>query len=165
MLLASTTAPRLLDINLRQPWYNADIIQCSLQHADLVKVNVEELALLARLLRLPVSSERTAATALLDNYGLECVLVTCGADGAWLLQRDGSEIQSRGRRGVHVVDSVGAGDGFAAVFILGRLLGWSAALTLQRANAFSAAICTLRGAIPERAAFYVPFLQQWRLPA
>jgi len=161
-VLACSDAPRLLDINLRQPWFDAVVVRRSLELADWVKVNAEELAQLRQLLDLPAGDARFLASVLIERYRLDSLLVTRGAEGAWLLQRDGSEAQVPGRRGVEVVDSVGAGDGFAAVFILGRLCGWPAALTLQRANAFAAAICGLRGAVPEQAEFYVPFLQAWQ---
>ncbi len=42
-----------------------------------------------------------------------------------------------------MVDTVGAGDAFSAVFILGLSKGWSTALTLERALEFAAAVCTV----------------------
>ena len=63
---------------------------------------------------------------------------------------------------ISIIDTVGAGDGFSAVFILGRLQRWPAALTLQRAHAFAAAVCTMRGAVPDDNDFYAPFLAEWQ---
>jgi len=62
-----------------------------------------------------------------------------------------------------VIDTVGAGDAFAAVFIGGMLLGWPTYLTMSRANTFAAAICGIRGAIPDKPDFYDPFLRDWGL--
>ena len=62
-----------------------------------------------------------------------------------------------------MVDTVGAGDGFSAVCMLGRLLGWPVTLTLERANDFAAAICGIRGAIPDHADFYQPYTKDWSI--
>jgi fructokinase len=64
-----------------------------------------------------------------------------------------------------VVDTVGAGDAFAAVFIAGLLSGWPAQLTLARAQRFAAAIVGRRGATVSDRGFYREFLQDWDLPA
>lgn len=60
-----------------------------------------------------------------------------------------------------MVDTVGAGDGFAAVCILGAVSGWPVARLLTRADAFASAICGIRGAVPDSAEFYRPFLEEW----
>ena len=62
-----------------------------------------------------------------------------------------------------IVDTVGAGDAFTAVYITGTLLGWPTQRTLMRANRFAAAICGIRGAIPHDDDFYTPFLREWQL--
>ena len=62
-----------------------------------------------------------------------------------------------------IKDTVGAGDGFAAVCILGSLRRWPIAKSLERANNFAAAICEIRGAVPDHADFYVPFTSAWEI--
>jgi fructokinase len=57
----------------------------------------------------------------------------------------------------------GAGDGFAAVFILGTLRGWPLADRLARADAFARALCQIRGAVPAMQDFYTPFIRDWQL--
>jgi fructokinase len=162
-LLRSNAAPRMLDINLRKPWYDVATLKRSLAHADIVKVNEEELVTLAGLLRLQVADERAAAEMLIRQYDLECLLVTYGEMGAWLLNKDGTEVDIEGIAGQSVADTVGAGDAFSAVFITGALSGWPVRKTLMRANAFAAALCSQHGAIPETADFYSPFLVEWGL--
>lgn len=163
-LLKSDSAPRLLDINLRPPWYDPATLKHSLAQADLVKVNAKELAELAALLHLPAGDERAVAEALIRQYGLECLLVTRGEHGAWILTRDSIETVADGQPPERpVVDTVGAGDAFAAVFIAGALYGWTMEQTLARANAFAAALCSERGAIPDDPEFYAPFLRDWQL--
>jgi fructokinase len=58
---------------------------------------------------------------------------------------------------------VGAGDGFAAVCILGSLKGWPPINALERAIAFAGAICEIRGAIPDHPDFYKHFTKEWSL--
>jgi len=163
-LFRSVGAPRLLDINLRAPWYDKQILRRSLHSANLVKMNDAELAEIARLLKLPGDGPVAQATSLLKQFSLERVLVTCGAEGAWQVTADGMELRAEGSPPTGgLIDTVGAGDGFAAVFILGMLRGWPAGHTLSRANRFAAAVCGIRGAIPDGADFYQPFLKEWRI--
>jgi fructokinase len=163
-LFRSIGAPRMLDINLREPWYDVQTLKRSLLRADLVKMNYDELASLARQLQLPGDNAAAQAAALIERFSLERVLVTCGAQGAWQLTADGTHTLAKGIAPTGgIVDTVGAGDGFAAVFILGMLRGWPASLTLSRANRFAAALCGIRGAIPDEPSFYRPFQEEWEI--
>ena len=162
-LLRSNAAPRMLDLNLRKPWYDPPTLKRSLAHADILKVNEEELATLTGVLRLQVTDQRAAAEMLIRQYDLECMLVTYGEMGAWLLNKDGTEVNIDGIVGQTVADTVGAGDAFSAVFITGALSGWPVQQTLTRANNFAAALCGQHGAIPENPVFYIPFLREWGL--
>jgi fructokinase len=161
-LLRSTSAAKFLDINLRAPWFDEKILKQSLQYADTVKLNAEELAILAEMFGLPGSEPQGQAKELMSRFGLEKVVVTCGQEGAWQLNRKGNKVEAGLKdRIISLMDTVGAGDGFAAVCILGELLRWPAAQTLERANAFASAICEIRGAIPDHADFYKPFTHEW----
>lgn len=160
-LLRSTAAPRMLDLNLRKPWYDLPTLKRSLAYADILKVNEEELLTLAGLLRLQAADERAAAEQLIRQHDLECLLVTYGERGSWLLNKDGTEVDNDGINGHSVTDTVGAGDAFSAVFIAGALGGWPIQQTLMRANAFAAALCSQRGAVPDHPDFYAPFLGEW----
>jgi fructokinase len=161
-LLRSTSAAKFLDINLRVPWYDEKILKQSLQYADTIKLNSEELAILAEMFGIPDSEPQGRARELMSRFGIEQVVVTCGQEGAWQLNRKGKKIEAGVKdRIIRLMDTVGAGDGFAAVCILGKLLRWPAAQTLERANAFASAICEIRGAIPDYADFYKPFTHEW----
>ncbi|MDD2700646.1 MAG: carbohydrate kinase [Sideroxydans sp.] len=163
MLLNSISVPAFFDVNLRAPWYDAQVLRRSLRQADTVKLNNEEMAILADLFALPGDTLAGHARAFMQMFDIGQVLVTCGAEGAWLVRRDGEEVSMRPTSApITVVDTVGAGDGFSAVFILGKLQGWPLEQTLARAHEFAAAICTIRGAAPAHADFYEPFLEAWR---
>ena len=162
-VLRSSKAPRLLDLNLRQPWYDKSMIEKSLQRANIVKLNDFELTEVASLLRLSGKTPEELAGALMRRFSLERLLVTCGEQGAWQLSGSGKVIRASAHAMEQpLVDSVGAGDGFAAVLIFGMLSGWPVASVLSRANAFAAAICGIRGAVPPDQDFYTPFLEEWK---
>lgn len=164
-LLRSSKALKFLDVNLRAPWYDEKMLRQSMQMADIVKLNSKELGILAEMFELPQGSPQEHALTLIEQFNLEQIIVTCGEDGAWLINRDGKIFCHIGIKvsEANLVDTVGAGDGFSAVFILGTLRRWPIATTLERANAFAAAICGIRGAVPDHANFYAPFLVDWNL--
>ena len=60
-------------------------------------------------------------------------------------------------------DTVGAGDAFASVLLLGLLLDWPMQQTLQRAQAFASAIVGVRGATVSDAGFYERICVDWEL--
>lgn len=159
-ILQKVQSRRILDINLREPWYTVETIQQSLSHAELVKMSEDELEVIARLLNISESNADAQAAAMIKQFSLQQLIVTCGAEGVWQLDADGNKRVQQGGS-VELVDTVGAGDAFTAVFITGTLRGWSSAETLSRANAFAAAICGVRGAIPAEPGFYDSFLNAW----
>lgn len=151
---AATPGRRFLDVNLRPDCWEIDQVRACLRHATVVKLNDEEVATLAPLLSLP-EGEAAAVEALRDRFALEAVILTRGDRGAAWYGASGWDTCATPE--VAVVDTVGAGDAFAAVSALGLLRGWPPALCLERAAALAAAVCTVRGACPEEAEFYAPF--------
>ena len=123
-------------------------------------MNEDELNVIAGLLHISENDAFSQAAAMIKQFSLQQLLVTCGAQGAWQLDADGNKLFQQGGS-TSLVDTVGAGDGFTAVFITGTLLGWPSAVTLSRANAFAAALCGVRGAIPDDPGFYDSFLKAW----
>lgn len=101
---------------------------------------------------------------LLNIFDISRAVVACGEAGAWQI-RSGKMFQAGGQQRVtpKLVDTVGAGDRFSAVCILGTLRRWSMIATLERANAFALAICEIRGAVPDHPDFYIPFCREWGL--
>lgn len=163
-LLQNSPAPRFLDINLREPWYDEGTVSFSLHQADTVKLNDDELRTLSAMFAVNEPAMRVQAAALKDMFGIERLIVTCGSEGSWQLDRDGAfSGASHADRPLHVVDTVGAGDAFTAVCILGMALSWPVATALEQASAFAAAICEIRGAVPQDLDFYQPFFREWAL--
>ncbi len=160
-LLAATAATRFLDLNMRDGQVDADRARAALHAADIVKVNGAELAALAAWFGLPGDLD-ASCTALLRRFSLASVIVTLGEAGAVWCSADGTvERHGPGPLPAPFIDTVGAGDAFAAVCLLGRTHGWPLAATLARANAFAAALCTVPGAVPADLAFYAPWCAAW----
>ncbi|MDD3517698.1 MAG: carbohydrate kinase [Chromatiales bacterium] len=146
-----------LDVNLRAPWWDGDGVRRLMDAATWVKLNRDELHVLAG----GSGDDQTLARALVGRHALEAAIVTLGADGALHVAADGSVLRIAAPEPAHFRDPVGAGDAFSAVVLLGLARGWNPQLTLERAAAFAARICGLRGATTADPAFYVPVREAW----
>jgi len=162
--LADSKCPRFLDINLRSPWYNKHTVRRSLLRSDIVKMNEDELEIVSDYFKISGNTPLLKAEALLDQFELNCLLVTCGENGAWLINRLHEVFSTPPVENTQtMIDTVGAGDAFAAVFIIGLLNQWEMPVAMQRANQFAAALCGIRGGAPQNLDFYTPFKQAWHL--
>jgi fructokinase len=158
--LQHCNCPVFLDINLRTPWFDLDTIELALAAANFVKLNDEELAVVAGLFGLENLPPRTQVLNLQHRFGLQQVLVTCGEQGSWLLDEQQQVWEAAPvELAEPVVDTVGAGDAFAAVFMMGLLEGWDTAITLKHASEVAAALCRVRGAAAPSTGFFLPFKQ------
>jgi fructokinase len=91
-------------------------------------------------------------------------VVTAGPEGARCFEAGGSRTRVCGQPlDSWLVDTVGAGDAFTAVLVLGTRQGWPPSLALTRAERFARAICRIEGAIPEDPHFYDPYVVEWGL--
>ena len=100
------------------------------------------------------------ATTLLNLQGL---VLTLGSAGARLYTPGDEPLQVAPGEIAELVDTVGAGDAFASVIILGLLRGWPPRLTLERAQQFASKIVGQRGATTTERSFYQPFIDNWQL--
>lgn len=149
----------LLDVNLRDPWWQPERVLADIARADWLKVNGEELARLVP----AADGEAQAVAALQADGGPSLVIVTHGGDGATAWRCGGEPLHVGVVPASEVVDTVGAGDAFASVLLLGRCRDWDLATTLERAQRFAAALVGVRGATVNDRAFYRRFMQDWGL--
>lgn len=151
------STPVFFDVNLRPPWWDTTRIRNQLMAASFVKLNEHELDALV-----PGTAPAEArARELLDRPGVRNVFLTRGADGATGFTSDGVTVDVRSEDDVLVVDTVGAGDAFSSVLILGILEDWPLRLTLNRAHAFAGAVVGLRGATTTDPDFYARTRATW----
>lgn len=163
-LLDNVDAPRLVDLNLRTPWFDLPTLQTTLEAADFLKLNRIELDVLTQTFKLPGQHPHEQAESLLDRFSLKKLLLTEGGAGAWLLNADDTQAVVVGSPIAGAANTVGAGDAFTAVFILGLLKGWPDPFMLERADEFARAVCRIRGAVPLEDDFYQHFRQDWGRP-
>lgn len=148
--------PAFIDINLRAPWWQLEQVRALMHGAAWAKLNDEELHEFG----LPDARTSVAAQYLASQCQIEHLIVTLGAQGALLLH-DGVVYDCPAPPPSRLVDTVGAGDAFSAVMLLGLARQWGLAQTLRRAAEFAAAICTHRGATVAEHAFYKEFINHW----
>jgi len=137
---------KILDINLRQPYYSPELLEQLLSKCDILKINEEELTILANYHNLP-DRMSMALGKLTELFDIKMICVTLGAKGAILYTED--EIVSHPGYPVKVVDTVGSGDAFLAGFICKYLEKQSPEHILDYACALGALVATLAGGTPK----------------
>ena len=150
-------ALKVFDINLRQSWYTAEVIAESLSRANILKINDEELDVVATMLLgeptvpgalIAEDPEKTRRICreLIVRYDLRMLILTCGAVGSYVFTADEESYVATPK--VQVADTVGAGDSFTATFVAQLLLGKPIREAHERAVKVSAFVCTRHGAMP-----------------
>jgi len=168
--LLDITAPgclRLLDVNLRQDFYDAELLHDALTTASVLKVNEEELRAIGELLEIP-GADNALARKVAGAFSLTAVAVTRGRRGALLRVFDdevehagfadggkataGSsgtpDSRAGGQNVTETPDMVGAGDAFSAALCVGLLQGDTPELIVENANRLAAYVCSQPGAMP-----------------
>lgn len=136
----------VFDVNLRQGFYDKEILDQSMARCNVLKINDEELVIVSRLFGYPGTDLRSKCRALLDRYNLRMLILTCGVNGSHIFTP--GDISYQATPEVVVADTVGAGDSFTAAFVASIIRGKSVAEAHQRAVEISAYVCTQAGAMP-----------------
>jgi len=149
----ATTA--FVDVNLRAPWWNKEHVTQLLEDADWVKLNTDEMSLLA--------SPSSSAVNFVAEHQLKGLILTHGAEGAEIVTPGGENVRVLPAKNLNVVDTVGAGDAFASVMLLGLLRNWSLQLTAERAQSFASRMVSQRGATVHEPYFYDDVMATWQV--
>ena len=136
---------KIFDINLRQHYYNRDIIEWSFNHCDILKLNDDELDILKQMFDASSLATDTFVVKLQQLYNIKIVILTCGEKGSRVYYENEINIELTPK--VDVVDTIGAGDSFTAAFVATLLQGNSVVEAHRQAVATSARVCTHKGAI------------------
>lgn len=146
-----------VDINLRAPWWNTETVKHLVTGAQWLKLNDTEL--------LELSGEDKQAVEIMaanyiKDYNCQQLILTQGDKGACVVEADrvikGNPVPVK-----KVVDTVGAGDAFSAVMIVGFIHGWSPGIAMSRALEFASLICAVRGATIPDSSRYKELLAKW----
>lgn len=137
---------RVLDLNLRDPFCERNIIEFVLGLANVLKLNDEELDRVAAMLEIAAKTTEDRLSCLLEQFGFRLIILTCGAHGSWLA--DKSQQVFEPGIAVEVVDTVGAGDAFTAATVVGYLNGDPLPEIARQATRLAAYVCTQNGGMP-----------------
>ena len=137
---------KIFDINLRQNFYTADLLEESMASCNVLKINDEELELVSRMFGFHSISQQDKCWILLAKYGLKMLILTCGTDGSYVFTPGKISFQPTPR--VPVADTVGAGDSFTGSFTAAILAGKPVEEAHKLAVEVSAFVCTQSGAMP-----------------
>jgi fructokinase len=169
-VISHTKATRVLDLNLRSAPDNREVSAWSMWSADIVKVNGDELAQLfawflandendfSRDQHANGPAEQRGVNALMRQFDFQTLIVTRGAHGYTAYGKGGELLAMGAAPQVNVVDTVGAGDAFLSMYLVGVRRNWPLADSLRRAAMFAADVCTLHGAVSDDMDFYA----NWR---
>jgi fructokinase len=136
----------VFDVNLRQGFYNKEILCDSMSRCNVLKINDEELVTVSRMFGYPGIDLQDKCWILLGKYNLKMLILTCGINGSYVFTPGNVSYQPTPK--VEVADTVGAGDSFTAAFIASILRGKSVIEAHRKAVEVSAYVCTRQGAMP-----------------
>ena len=140
------TCLKIFDINLRQTFYDEEVIRASLKRCNILKINDEELVTIGRLFGYPGLDMSNKCWLILGKYNLDMLVLTCGVNGSYVFKPGAMTFIETPK--VDVADTVGAGDSFTASFCAAILKGLSVSDAHQLAVETSAYVCTCNGAMP-----------------
>ena len=135
------------DINLRKGVYTSELIEYCLSHSDILKLNNHEIIEIANLYQLGTVDEQEIINWLFEKYHIEFILLTRGENGATVFTHTGRQ-DFPGIK-VDVKDTVGAGDGFSAGFLMEFTKSGNLMLAAQKGNELGAYVASKTGAVPE----------------
>lgn len=136
---------KVCDLNLRQDFYDQKVIELSLKHADVLKINDEEMAELKVIFRLE-GDDLTLSRHFIRQYNLTMVALTRGKSPSMLVSS--TEYSEMKTPDVIVADTVGAGDSFTAAITMGLLEHMTLEKLHEKAVNVSAFVCSRSGAMP-----------------
>lgn len=145
--LFSLAPTKFCDLNLRQNFYSKDVIEESLYTADIVKLNSDELNVVSSMINKNNFSLIDLIESLISRFSIELLCVTDGENGATLVNKN-YESDQRKLNITNVVDTVGAGDAYAAILCIGYLNKMELKDINKIANEFAGEIVKVKGALP-----------------
>lgn len=145
--LQQTAAVKVFDINLRG-WSEQirQTVTDSLQLADIIKLNRDELQRLKQISN-KGQDDFDFLRQLIKDYDLKMAALTVGAKGCYVLTATEKAYHPGFK--IKVVDTVGAGDAFAAGMVVKYLSGALPAEIAEFGNRLGALVSMKNGAVPQ----------------
>lgn len=136
---------KIFDINLRQQFYNKEVLENSFRKCNVLKINDEELLVVSKMFDIESTDFEVICRELLAEYQLKMLILTCGVDGSYIFTEHITSFQPTPK--VEVADTVGAGDSFTGSFCAAILKGLPITQAHELAVKVSAFVCTQQGAM------------------
>ena len=158
-LKAQHSGSIFMDVNLRDPWWQKEFVLNLADEADWVKLNEDELSQLGS----GTGDIESQARQFIDRHKLKGLVITLGEKGAIALTENDSLAKVEPSQTLEVVDTVGAGDAFTSVLILGLLYEWPLQQIMSRAQDFASLMLGQQGATVHQHDFYQGKITDWCL--
>ena len=137
----------ILDLNIRQEYYNKYKLDYLLNSSDFLKINMDELFVLRDLFNIKYHEIEDIAQKIFSKFNLKYICLTNGSVNSSLF--DGNEFIYVESLKVESIDNVGAGDNFLASLINEYFIKKnSLKSSLKIASIYGAITTTKKGAIP-----------------
>lgn len=153
---------KIFDINLRQHFYTKTTIEESMKMSDILKMNDDEIKVIADMYNWREIDEQQICRNLLKIFSLDLIILTKGTEGSFIFNSESTSYQPTPK--VAVKDTVGAGDSFTAAFIAAYMQGKPISEAHKFAVEVSAYVCEQHGAMPELSEAHTRFLELNTLP-
>jgi len=153
-IIQQSQLPRFVDINIRQPWFHESWLKDLATGAQWLKVNQHELEDLTKTDCSTKEGILNGTALFREHFQVENFCVTAGSKGAILVNRDGFGMDIAVTTPKPMIDTVGAGDGFASVLFAGLIAGIPLEKAGKAASRFAGKVCQLNGATCQDPAFY-----------
>lgn len=153
--------PIFLDVNLRPPWWDRESAIDALYQAQWAKLNSDELGEILNKKEIEKDELEETALEACAHFKLEFIVITLGGEGALLITEKGEVLREKAEIPGEIQDTVGAGDAFSSIIILGLCRKWPIKVIFERALNFASHVCLLRGATTFDREFYHKHIRQW----
>ncbi|CAL1516738.1 carbohydrate kinase [Chitinophaga sp. MM2321] len=140
-----TNVRKVLDINLRAPYYSQELLEWLMNSCDLLKMNIAELVLISSWYG-SYDTNEARIQALAARFNIDTIVVTLGGDGCMGYIKEAFYYQSGLK--VKVADTIGSGDAFLAGFLTCQLRECTPEYSLAYANALGALVASKSGGCP-----------------
>lgn len=137
---------KVFDINIRQHYYNREIVDNSLRKCNILKLNEDELPKVCMMFGIDIATPEECCRNIMSLWHIDTVIYTCGAVGSYVFTLEETSYMDSPK--VQVANTVGAGDSFTATYCCALLLGMDIRKAHRLASEVSAFVCTQHGAMP-----------------
>ncbi|MEG8946294.1 carbohydrate kinase family protein [Rosettibacter firmus] len=139
------------DLNLRHDFFTEEMILEALTASNVVKINYQEFEKIKKILDIN-TNDNIAIEIIANKFNIDLLSITLGSDGAILYNKKAMSKYKTETK--NIVDTVGAGDAFAAILCIGYLVDMDINSINKLANEFATEICMIEGAIPVEDSIY-----------